>query len=61
MALEGLWGSFFSRAGKGAFRSRFGRKGARFWRRVHIRAGAPVAAEAVTADGLREQVLALRG
>lgn len=60
MALDGLWGSFFSREGKGAFRSRFGRKGGRFWSRVHIRAGAPVAAEAVTADGLREQVLALR-
>ena len=57
MALDGLWGSYFSRQGKGAFR----RKRGRFWSRVDIRAGEPVAAADVTADDLRDRVLALRG
>ncbi|MCY3622680.1 MAG: MFS transporter [Gammaproteobacteria bacterium] len=57
MALRGLWGSFFSREGKGAFR----RGPGRFWSRVDIVAGETVAAEAVDADNLRERVLALRG
>jgi len=57
MALRGLWGSFFSREGKGAFR----RGPGRFWSRVDIIVGETVAAEAVDADNLRERVLALRG
>ena len=57
VALDGLWGSFFSREGEGAFRKKRGR----FWSRVDIRAGAPVAPQDVTADGLRARVLALRG
>ena len=57
MALRGLWGSFFSREGKGAFR----RGPGRFWSRVDIVVGEAVAAEAVEADDLRERVLALRG
>ena len=63
MALCGLWGSFFSREGTGAFRWRRRGSGlpARFWSRVEVVAAAPLAAEAVTADGLRTDVLALRG
>lgn len=57
MALRGLWGSFFSREGKGAFR----RGPGRFWSRVDIVVGETVAPEAVEADSLRERVLALRG
>ena len=57
VALSGLWGSFFSREGAGAFRRRRGR----IWSRVDIRAGAPVAPEQVDADDLRQRVLALRG
>ena len=57
MALRGLWGSFFSREGKGAFQ----RGPGRFWSRVDIVAGETVAPEAVQADNLRERVLALRG
>ena len=57
MALRGLWGSFFSREGKGAFR----RGPGRFWSRVDIVVGETVAPEAVEADNLRERVLALRG
>ena len=57
MALRGLWGSFFSREGKGAFR----RGPGRFWSRVDIVVGESVAPEAVAADNLRERVLALRG
>ena len=53
MALRGLWGSFFSREGKGAFR----RGPGRFWSRVEIVVGETVAAEAVEADNLRERVL----
>ena len=57
VALSGLWGSYFSREGAGAFRRRRGR----IWSRVDIRAGAPVAPEQVDADDLRQRVLALRG
>lgn len=57
MALRGLWGSFFSREGKGAFR----RGPGRFWSRVDIVVGETVAPTAVEADNLRERVLALRG
>lgn len=57
MALRGLWGSFFSREGRGAFR----RGPGRFRSRVDIVVGRPVAPAAVAADNLRERVLALRG
>lgn len=55
MALRGLWGSYFSRHGKGAFRHLKGR----FWSRVEVVAGAPLAPEHATADALRQRVLAL--
>ena len=54
MALRGLWGSFFSRHGKGAFHLK-----GRFWSRVAIVAGTPVAPAHVAADALRQRVLAL--
>ena len=57
MALRGLWGSYFSKEGKGPFR----RGPGRFWSRVDIVVGEAVAPEAVAADDLRERVLALRG
>ena len=54
MALRGLWGSFFSRHGKGAFHLK-----GRFWSRVAIVAGTPVTPAHATADALRQRVLAL--
>ena len=57
MALRGLWGSFFSHEGKGAFKGCRGR----FWSRVDIVAGEPVTPAAVEANNLRERVQALRG
>ena len=54
MALRGLWGSFFSHDG-GLFRNP-----KRFWSRIEIVAGDPVAPQ-VSADELREEVLTLRG
>ena len=57
LALRGLWGSFFSRQGGPAMRRPF----RRFWSRVELVAGNPVAAEHVTASGLQEAVAALRG
>ena len=54
MALQGLWGSFFSRhPGRGLFR--------RVWSRVTLVAGEPLAPEQVNRHILHEQVLALRG
>ncbi|NWD76568.1 MFS transporter [Pseudomonas gingeri] len=54
LALQGLWGSFFSRdPGKGLFR--------RLWSRVTLVAGTPVGAEVAVPEQLREQVLQLRG
>ena len=63
MALRGLWGSFFSREGRGAFRWLARERGLprRFWSRVDIVAEAPLQPGSVTADGLRDRVLALRG
>ena len=55
MALKGLWGSYFSREGGGAFHN----VRTHVWRRVEVLAGERVAPEQVTADGLRERVLAL--
>ena len=54
MALQGLWGSFFSRAPhKGLFR--------RLWSRVILIAGTPVAPEAVKRELLQAQVAELLG
>lgn len=54
MALQGLWGSFFSRdPSKGFFR--------RIWSRVCLVAGQPVAPEEAKRLALQEQVAALRG
>jgi 1-acyl-sn-glycerol-3-phosphate acyltransferase len=57
MALRGLWGSFFSRKDGPAMRHPF----RRFWSRIEVVAGSPVAPEAALADALQTQVLALRG
>ena len=54
LALQGLWGSFFSRdPAKGFFK--------RLWSRVTIVAGAAVPVEAAQPEVLREQVSRLRG
>ena len=57
LALKGLWGSFFShRHGKA-----MSRLPQRFWSRVELVAGLPVAPAKVSAIGLWEQVADLRG
>ena len=54
MALQGLWGSFFSKdPNKGFLR--------RLWSRVTLVAGASIAADEATQKVLRERVMALRG
>jgi hypothetical protein len=54
MALQGLWGSFFSRdPNKGFFH--------RIWSRVTLVAGAPVTVEAATPEALHGVVGELRG
>ncbi|MBF8743248.1 MFS transporter [Pseudomonas guariconensis] len=54
LALQGLWGSFFSRdPNKGFFR--------RLWSRVTLVAGAAVPVDAAQPEALREKVCALRG
>ena len=55
LALQGLWGSFFSHKG-GAFKNT-----GRIWSRVKIVAGAALAPEGLTADDLRAEVASLRG
>jgi 1-acyl-sn-glycerol-3-phosphate acyltransferase len=57
LALRGLWGSFFSHKGGGALK----RLPKRFWSKVEIHVGEPVAPEMVKADDLRSRVAALRG
>ena len=54
MAIEGMWGSFFS---KRAGRRPFGR----VWSKVSLHIGAPVPPDAVRADRLAEAVAALGG
>ena len=56
MALQGLWGSFFSHQGEGIFKS-----GKRFWSKVNIIASEPVPADAANAEMLQDKVQALRG
>jgi 1-acyl-sn-glycerol-3-phosphate acyltransferase len=55
MALSGLWGTFFSRAGKGAMR----RLPKPLWFRVNLRIGEKVAADEATAALLEARVAAL--
>ncbi|MFE8070404.1 MFS transporter [Marinobacteraceae bacterium S3BR75-40.1] len=57
MALQGLWGSFFSHREGPAF-SRLPR---RFWSRIGLVVGQPWSPSAVTAKGLEDEVRALRG
>ena len=55
IALQGLWGSFFSHKG-GTFRNT-----GRFWSRVKIIAGEVQSPQGVTAERLRAEVMSLRG
>lgn len=55
LALQGLWGSFFSHKG-GTFRNT-----GRFWSRVKIVAGEALHPEGLTAGRLRTEVMSLRG
>ncbi len=57
MALQGLWGSFFSCCGGPVFRH----LPTRLWSKIHLLAGQPIPGEQATAAGLEEQVRALRG
>ncbi len=57
MAVIGLWGSFFSRAGGRAMTKPF----RRFWSRVTVEIGDPIPPEDVTAHGLAERVADLGG
>lgn len=57
MALQGLWGSFFSHCGGPAF-SHWPR---RFWSRVGLMVGRPLAPSAATATVLESSVRSLRG
>jgi len=57
VALSGLWGSSFSRCHRGLARY----LPRRLWSRIDVVVGPPVAPAAVTPEGLRERVLALRG
>ncbi|WP_240223163.1 MFS transporter [Rheinheimera hassiensis] len=56
MALQGLWGSFFSHHGNGAFKFK-----GRFWSKIMLTASAPVPAEQASATELQRQVQLLRG
>ncbi|MBX2799496.1 MAG: MFS transporter [Myxococcales bacterium] len=55
MAINGLWGSFFSRKDGSAMTRPF----RRVWSRVSVTVGAPVPASEVTAAGLQDRVAAL--
>jgi 1-acyl-sn-glycerol-3-phosphate acyltransferase len=57
MALRGLWGSFFSRRGGKAMQ----RLPRRFWSRIEVVAGEPVATAEANAAMLQQRVAALRG
>ncbi|MDY0161637.1 MFS transporter [Desulfobotulus sp.] len=56
MALQGLWGSFFSHEGRGAMKFK-----GRFWSRVGLVVGPPLSSGEATAEALEEQVRLLRG
>lgn len=55
MALKGLWGSYFSHSG-GVFRNP-----SRFWSKVCVVAGAPIAPDEASVASLHDRVSALRG
>jgi 1-acyl-sn-glycerol-3-phosphate acyltransferase len=57
MALQNLWGSYFSRVERGAAMVKPFRRG--FWSRVGLNVGAPVAAAEVSPEVLRLRVAAL--
>jgi 1-acyl-sn-glycerol-3-phosphate acyltransferase len=57
MALRGLWGTFFSRKGGGAMR----RFPTHLWSKIALAVGTPLLPTAVSASGLQEVVLTLRG
>jgi 1-acyl-sn-glycerol-3-phosphate acyltransferase len=57
LALQGLWGSFFSHCGGPAFRH----WPRRFWSRINLLAGDPLPPEQASAALLEQQVRALRG
>ena len=54
MALTNLWGSFFSRAEKGAAMVKPFRRG--LWSRVGLHVGEPMSAQQVNTEGLRDKV-----
>jgi len=56
MALQGLWGSFFSHHGNGAFKFK-----GRFWSKIKLHASEALPATAATAAELERQVRLLRG
>ncbi len=56
MALDGLWGTFFSRAGNGVMR----RLPRPLWFRVNLNIGEPVVPDKITAKELRRLVAGLR-
>jgi 1-acyl-sn-glycerol-3-phosphate acyltransferase len=55
LALDGLWGSLFSRYGKGPLRHRFGH----LWQRISLSVGAPLAPESVSVEQVERSVAAL--
>ncbi|MDX1390735.1 MAG: MFS transporter [Rheinheimera sp.] len=56
MALQGLWGSFFSHHGKGAFKFK-----GRLWSKINLHASEALPASTATAAELERQVRLLRG
>ena len=57
LALQGLWGGFFSHSGPGVFKTPF----QRLWSRIAVIGGQSVPAAELSAPVLREQILAMRG
>ncbi|MEH6468084.1 MAG: MFS transporter, partial [Porticoccus sp.] len=57
MALQGLWGSFFSHSHGGVFKKPFRPQ----WRHIKVLAGTSILPEKVTAETLQEMVTGLRG
>ena len=57
MALNNLWGSFFSRIEGGTAMVKPFRRG--FWSRVEVAVGQAVAPQQASPDGLRERVAGL--
>jgi 1-acyl-sn-glycerol-3-phosphate acyltransferase len=57
LGLDGLWGSWFSRYGKGPLRRRFGH----LWQPVSLSIGAALPPEAVTVEVVERRVTALLG